>query len=452
MKRILDIKIIFLSILFLVGITACTTIPRNLETKENLYHSENYSDKSIIYHSVLYYPKEISLNFPGILIGIEKSPRNIIAPNIKTKALYIQGGKTVAKKDIESLVKDPKLLYISHIVENYGKPYGEDNCALYNVYYDKNSSKNLIDMCSENKKQGEIKPSIAFDNSWNALDILKDRLNTKINNAKNKDPYTHIMVVVMGWNTPQIQAIRNLNSLMTNIKVASNNNKKYNPLFVGVTWPSMWNNGITNAISFGNKANDADEVGLGWLGVLLHDTLKSIKTENNLKLVVMGHSFGARASSVATCAGTALSKDGKVIQNNSIELLINLQGAYSMNRYYNKGIEKNYYPQECKNAKQILLTSSVNDTAISARNLVDVLGANIVGSAKTNKEFCAKYKIKCVVATNNEFVKNSGERITYINADELIKFNAYQSGGGAHSDIYREEMGKQLWNFIKLTK
>jgi len=40
------------------------------------------------------------------------------------------------------------------------------------------------------------------------------------------------------------------------------------------------------------------------------------------------------------------------------------------------------------------------------------------------------------------------KHLVYINADELVYQNAYLSGGGAHSDIYRKEHGALIWRLI----
>ncbi len=48
--------------------------------------------------------------------------------------------------------------------------------------------------------------------------------------------------------------------------------------------------------------------------------------------------------------------------------------------------------------------------------------------------------------------ENVFNHINYINADPLIYQNAYLSGGGAHSDIYRKQHGKLMWHLISSTK
>ncbi|MCI5144548.1 MAG: hypothetical protein D3923_03255 [Candidatus Electrothrix sp. AR3] len=61
--------------------------------------------------------------------------------------------------------------------------------------------------------------------------------------------------------------------------------------------------------------------------------------------------------------------------------------------------------------------------------------------------------MRCLEANKEGNIKktegdNQKSNITYINADELINKNSYLSGGGAHSDIYRPEHGKLIWNML----
>ena len=77
-----------------------------------------------------------------------------------------------------------------------------------------------------------------------------------------------------------------------------------------------------------------------------------------------------------------------------------------------------------------------------------------VGNNTTYKDYCNKnsnLNFECLRADSDGKLSSTLDRTshkTYINADELIWYNAYGSGGKAHSDIYRKEMGLLLWNLI----
>lgn len=447
----------FILVLITVVLSGCggTDAKRILNAQE-----ENLdTDKGVTlqFHSTLYYPTEISLNFPGFIVGIEKSPVKDITTAGDVVTMDVPGSGKTAEEFEDDLV-DKKIMYVSHIVENKGQRYGEGNCAHYSVYH-KNVDVELIEGC-DGKTLTEVKPAKAYYSGWQALENLSKRIKEKLKANKkledNKEKYTHILVISMGWNTDQEEAVRNFNSIVKSIDRAKGDND-FNPLFVGITWPSMWQSSwfdpILKVSSYPVKSTDADEVGISWMGAVIHSVLNKMKLATELPLVVIGHSFGARATSMATCVGPAIAKkDRKFIERNTIDLLVSLQGAYSMNRFFpeNKRIEKITYDQRCaNNAKQVVLTSSVRDTAMDIGKWTP-----FVGNESTYKKYCGKNPhsdVECVVVNPEGGFKtepSKGFNFLYINADELIYYNAYKSGGGSHSDIYRNEMGKMLWQLI----
>ena len=374
------------------------------------------SDELRKFHAIVHYPEEIKLNFPGYIIGIEKSPRkDILAKDYKLK-LNNKNRSSGILKDIKRLETNPKLLYISHISKYNNN--GVNKTFLYNLY---------------EKNKSSI--SQAYENSWLALDEL--------NKAIKNDSYNMVVVFTMGWNTSQEEAVRNFNSIYRNIKEKSN--QQFKPLFIGVTWPSEWESSIlpdtlVKLASFPNKSNDADELGLTWLGALLHDTLKDVKKP----IVVIGHSFGARASGMAVFEGNAIYKD-KPFNKRKIDAFISLQGAYSINRFFDKGIEDILYD---KKDTKVILTSSRLDTAMDT-----AFWGPYVGDDSTYQDYCKDYdSLDCSSYPNKSLMlyeSLNNKKILYLDSTAIIKNNVYNSGGDAHSDIYDGEMGILLWEIIK---
>ncbi len=108
------------------------------------------------------------------------------------------------------------------------------------------------------------------------------------------------------------------------------------------------------------------------------------------------------------------------------------------------------YPQGCSSASRIGLSASENDEAVKIQ-----LIASMVGDSESYEQHCVKNPnpvFHCGKAdkegsiTNNE---NGNGRFYYIDATELIRFNAPGTGGGAHSDIYRKETGRLIWELIQ---
>lgn len=436
-----------LTVILFVFANACAQAPiRTLQPTEEILHTE--TDLLIRFHSVLYYPSEISLNFPGYIVGIEKSPTGSIHEDSDSEIITTSvPGTGESGEGFKRRLMDSKIMYVSHVVENFGLQEGKDNCALYNAYFRRGDPAPApIEFCPNIPNQ-QVNLRHAFQNSWQALDTLKERINERL---KSDPSYTHIMVVSMGWNTDQEEAIRNFNSIYKNIRNSSDG--AFRPLFIGVTWPSLWENSwmdpFYKLVSYPTKAADADEVGYSWLGVLLHQTLKDLEPQK--PIIVVGHSFGARATSMATCVGPAITPDGNFLPRNKISLLINLQGAYSINRFFEDRGAEMLYPNYCRNANKVALTSSQYDHAVAIG-----IWAPFAGEARTFHKFCREQphpRFTCLQTDERgrlEADADDPNPVIYINADKLIFQNAYKTGGGAHSDIYRRETGALIWNLIR---
>nr|VFJ89607.1 MAG: hypothetical protein BECKLFY1418B_GA0070995_101626 [Candidatus Kentron sp. LFY] len=452
------------------SLISCSLIPpaeRLLEPQEEKLGTDGST--TMLFHSALYYPSEITLTFPGFILGIEKSPIRKITRDgdIKIKAIPESG---LSKEELRDEVVDAKILFVSHIIETFGEYHGLKNCARYNAYYRKNQKKPAppVSFCEiPEPEYEEVPPDEAYISSWKAMKILKEIIEGKI------EKHTHVVVVTMGWNTVQEEAIRNFNSIMKNLRQAVLNDdrlkhlkgdklkqakeadKLFNPLFIGVTWPSQWAakwvEPIVRAASFPWKAHDADEVGLTWLGVLLHETLANVSKP----IVAIGHSFGARATSVAACIGPAItntvSETESKLNDKGIDYLINLQGAYRTSRLIGKHREgKPKYANNCNKVKRIILTSSEMD---SAMDTLFWRRDKYAGDDESYEKHCGNGSdvIRCAKAEwngNFETTNNANSHITYINSNDLINKNSYLSGGNAHSDIYRAEHGNLLWNIL----
>ena len=444
-------RVVVLCMVFCIFVSSACSSPDIRTLGQGEQDLDTWENTPIWFHSALYYPSEISLNFPGYIIGIEKSPKDVVSQEGDVNTVVIPNAGEKIGEHIARIGEDDKLLYISHILENFGDQHGLKTCVHYNAYYRADNSHTHIPFCRSEEVR-EVNPLKAYIGSWEALDLLKRDIHEKI----QMDSYTHIVVGMMGWNTDQEEAVRNFNSVAKNVRLAANEagSNHFKPLFVGITWPSKWAadwiTPIITLFSYGNKADDADEVGFGWLGVLLHDTLRDVP--GDVPVVVLGHSFGARVSSMGVCVGPAVvRKNGDLlIPRNKIPLLISLQGAYSINRYIrDEGREGIFYPGSCENAQHVVLTSSKYDKAMDNKSYVPFVGNNT-----TYNDYCknkADLEFDCVkVSPDGELVPPLDQEAhkVYINANELIFFNAYGSGGLAHSDIYRKEMGVMLWNVI----
>lgn len=466
--------------LIVVLMIGCADAPRRLEREEAALHTDGPITR--LFHSALYYPFEIMPRFDGYLVGIEKVRRPEGGIDIRNREEY-----GLENDALQAKFNDGRVMAVTHVIRHFADARRSVNCTLFNAYVQslESEARQLVPACDRPSAPIIRQPNEAFSNSWEALDGLGRDMALRIasrqttaatqssayNSTRNFGsgaPYTHIIVVVMGWNTVQEEAVRNINSLLWNIERvhAARRNEAdappeltFNPLVIGVTWPSQWNSDwldpAVKMVSFPTKAGDADEVGMSWLGVLLHETLPRMSPKSGLPVVVLGHSFGAKASSVAACAGPAVvrSKEASVIPLAEIDVLVNLEPAYLSERIFgrNSWLQNVVYPKGCPQTKRFVITASAGDTAVPLP-----FWGTYLGEEKSYRKFCAADHsgprlAHCAVARTDGRVeaKQPGtSNIYYIDASELISENAYGTGGGSHSDIYRLEHGRLIYSAV----
>ena len=392
-----------------------------------------------LFHSSLYYPDEIRLQHDGFLVGIEKSARERIAV---PGDIHISGAPDSGLDDVAArkLLNDGKLLFVSHVIDSAGP--SSRPCALYNAYAFE-QPRQLISSCERALPPAPY--AKAYRTSWDALGLLKTALALRLKEKR----YTHLMVITMGWNTDQEEAVRNFNSMVNSARVASG--AGFEPLVIGVTWPSKWVSAWLDPVfkmaSFPNKAHDADELGLTWLGVLLHDTLAPARA-HGIPIIAIGHSFGSRAISAAACVGPVIAIEAP-IPRARLDHLINWQGAFMSGRLFNEDDKGFHYPKRCPTVGNLVLTATRWDDAVKKP-----FWGTYAGEAKSYAAYCGEDPaVRCATASStgelNDLRGPAFSNIVYVDASNLITDNAFNTGGGAHSDIYRVEHGRMLMAAIR---
>ena len=517
------------------------------------------------FHSSLYYPKGLALQYPGYLIGIQKGDQSIVHgpklaclaagappedcpfPNfLKAKPEYFAQEKDTRWQlgSLELMGKirsDSKSLFVQHITRfafekdsdvtepkqvEHPYPY-VDSCYLYNAF-ESSALRSASKASSETEKpwvdlrgviawkdcagapsweKGDIKRTEFYDNGVPAIESLGSFIAQDL----RSNGYTHILILVMGWNTAQDEAIRNFNDITGNLieaakegacastecagtgKVASNE-LPFRPLIIGITWPSFWTTSILAPLSFPTKAHDADELGISWLNLLANKVLPKAITDSGtavpIPIILIGHSFGGRAVTRAVSASSALKEsDGKPYSGASLAIV--LEGAVSINRFEPcagkfecAGDEGAPLRDFKKLNTKLVFTASAHDTAAGG----PVFWSDPSGSIKNYDLACGSSAawrdgvFRCLRASdisgrtaslsgmnrwvgfqicdqrNEKDCKRVGQKLTfgdqdgkaiYIDAsDGITEFNTLGTGGGAHSDIYRLPMGRLLWMVV----
>lgn len=416
-------------------------------------------------HFAVYYPSEIALDFPGYVVGIELGDRRMVLRNGDLAVdRFVHVGATMTRltdalrggaqlSDGPTPDEQDRVPFVSQVLRYKGYPLGEGNCALYSLYQSPLPA--LMDFCD-----GDPHPQIedwnsyqsAFADSWTAIDVLKDALRRDAASGR----YTHLIVAMMGWRTPQEEAIRNFNSIVRTTQLAGKDG--FRPLFVGITWVAPWAgrwfDPLIEMFSYGNIADLADKLGLSWVGVLTDEVVMPLAEK--LPVTFITHSFGARAASTAICIGPAIRRDAAVARaprEGSIDRLIGFQAAFSLQRFEEEPLfffyEDVYFPNDCGRAKSIVLTTSVHDLATKS-----ILWADLAGNFRYFKSFCRSESgrlVSCASVDETGAIEREYDgnmKVLYLDATKLIRFRAAGTDGGAHSDIFRPPTGRLIWGLI----
>jgi hypothetical protein len=513
------------------GLLSCSTSESVMAPYESALALNSSNAKN--FHTMMYFPSGTTLHYPGYVIGIEKSSQSIVGgPKRYPEIAFVKNGHYINREkpsawDTANQINrfqrnDWKAMFISHIIKNStaknmaspAKPYFyRDHCFVYNAYAAK-----PLSMIRKDYDLAKISDWHACETATN-LDLVDSTteqlydfgkqallsLERNVTADLKTGVYTHVVVIVMGWNTAQEEAIRNFNDLIGNMMAASYESKAgqqdnpinrtiatapkgpengaFRPLVIGVTWPSYWSNSLGNIFSYSNKAGDADEIGLSWLNKIFNEMIPNSlsASSSHAKVVAIGHSFGARAMTRALFSSPALVPLGAKFPDQDmvtspVHLAVALQGAMSIERLApgesNEGAPYRDFA-ELQNTKLVLTASKYDDAT----------GANFIfwtkpaGAASSYADACStptpEYKriFNCFEASDESATTGGSfsvcpygskdcddalqaargnKKVDYIDTSNgVTEFNSPGSGGGAHSDIYRLPMGRLLWKLIE---
>jgi len=358
--------------------------------------------------------------------------------------------------------------FLSHIFsyskETDSEPVVEEE---YNVY------RHIIEHDKINLENGF--PD-AFQQGMTAIEDFGMLLKKRLQGPKK---YTHIFFCSMGWHADQKKSFENFNDLITRIsnhaKLVENqnktedNNKTFEPLVVGITWPANWKGVIGGFFtSYWNKGSDADEVGSTIAAVLLNQILRTLESEaiqNRPKVVMLSHSFGTRLTSSALfLRELALGEEG--VSKNKVDLYIGLEGAVSGNRFLaSKGNEGQPYRLDFFPDTTFVYTWSRYDKANPISACPIISGAKHIGGKpgyknlvkaiknRTDSSTLKKIGFKKLIKTEDplapyqykdieglKWPTSERENLLYIDVSDIID---------NHNDIYEDKMGAFVYDLIQ---
>lgn len=407
------------------------------------------------FHAAAENPYAVGLAFPGVVIGVEKADADVIkAPDDDEWQLESIAEAWLpedARDEVEDRVDDENQLFVSHIVAfDHGETRGPKGPfrflrgrRLYSVY--------------------ETAAKAAYNEGRDALGSLRDGRPSALTRAleKRAEGATHIILAVMGWNTSQVKAARQFNSLIGFTAQAWAEDaaeKPFAPLFIGVTWPSY--TPYARGIDFQVQRDDADELGMIWLNRLIHEVLGPLKSRRGIPLVALGHSFGARAllrASVSRPLIDARYRDAAFAGEASpIDLTLALQPALPIKGFIDEEAGF-YWPRWRGGAGAVVMTASEHDSAAKIPRLWTRIYAGsgrAVRAVREEKEYREAFVLGRVGGDGRGPLpelapRSAANRVLLVDAGALICRENPEHGGGAHSDIYRIETGRFIASVLR---
>ena len=493
-------------------LVACSEGPAYLDQPEkdlSLWKAW-YGTDHRVFHEALLYPYGLGLRTSGYIVGIEKGDQDKVGGMQYRPELLVADSLSDTERFEairERLKTDRKAHLITHIIRTEARadaaaPARIDQCVLYTAldrpadapHHDDPAGR-LFERCGQQPVPVPA-PTDAVAASWTAIASLRNALTQDLESSKYS--YTDILVVVMGWNTAQAEALENFNSFVGHLlDETADQQKDFRPLVVGVTWPSLWAlsdwsvvpTAVVRLLSFHNKADDAEEIGATWLRDLIsyavlpareaaRAAMQGRTGAKAARVVLVGHSFGARAIVAALTQRPQLEAptgmDARPLERGDPVLL--LEGAFEIERLFDRDARLSPAPhllslqQPFSAGDPVLtLTASEYDSAVST-----AFWGWYAGDAATYDKVCAAagdqepwrgldlsgfgcglvrnlgpgpiYGLDLCQTSDRQGteVDLAGKRVAYFDASHMINCNAPFTGGGAHSDIYRRETARFL--------
>lgn len=423
------------------------------------------------YHALLNTPFSHPFSGSGYIVGIEKSPRAKVGFTGKTydearlkvpNTARLTSGPDDLEQQIRTFEKatdDGKVMFVSHVIR-YGQDQDiakSDIDLLYSVYSE----------TAFGKTPGAPEVSDGYEAGWAALGQLEKHVKADLRAAKTAGrPFTHILFLSMGWNNDQFESLERYNAIYQHsIRAAETDGKRFKPLVIGITWPSVWggtsvvdvSNRVLHLGSYPVKALDADEIGYGIANHMLNAMLPRIEAESQLQTVLVGHSMGARILTRAYYSADQL-KGAVPRPNGRAPIVIGLQGAFSINRFREdakllppvrwvvSGEGGPYQDHTAPGGKMVLTWARkdrANPVARVATGAAHVGGR--VGTRTLNRHPNLQTKFEETriagpdqidnIAVPCAAIRDTG-KVLYIDASEII---------AAHSDIRNPSVGTLVW-------
>lgn len=389
------------------------------------------------------YKCKMKLPDDGIILGFEKVQKsklsssgnfnlkkylsNIGMSNFRDRLTEVFAKKNAKFLDSKVLAGSKKMVLTHWFEIINGTPQKK-----FDAYYDLNRTN--YDLIGEMKVQ---------------LDLVAKDVVFKLKSGN----YSHLVVGCTGWNNDQEDAMFTYNSWLKYTREASEvDGVDFKPFFVGITWPSFWGD-KRFFFSIWNKANDADELGIFtlnnffWNGVVAEMDKQKIR----VPIIFIGHSLGARV--LADLAFSRFLLGDGVNRERKINLMINFQGAYPINRFLEKGSFLRGFYNHSAGVKKMVATTSYLDRAMNAGFYTNLIGNETSFKRIKDKNLGDRFDIITIGADGLTHTGFGESTYVIANSSDFISAKPNDKAGlfsGSHGDVKDQEAGNFIWQWIKM--
>jgi hypothetical protein len=402
--------------------------------------------------------KHFDLTADGLIIGFEK--RSVVGSKNRKELMGDYAHQPLYSHLVEPLSGDERITQVRNaLFQNYTRQNTKVMLPTQIVSRINGVQKFEYNAYDENP-DGDYSYTESFQQLSKLFESLK-RIGTI------RDNYTHVFVLNMGWNNDQTESMWRYNLIIENLKDQAKKEKpEFKPFVIAITWPSVWRSisdfiptkKFFHIISYPNKTQDADELGITWLNWIINDQLPGVMDNSDTsgqKLILIGHSLGARILSRALFSSRHLVNAKNA---DPVDLMIGLQAAFSARRFVaSGGLEGQPYSEFTDKKAKLLFTTSVHDNANPIANYVT--GAKHLGGrfglafAKKHADGPHKPGAKPVYKIVN-WADDSKKKPVYDNKVLLVDASGIVVGSekpktDAHNDILDKKMAELMWHYIK---
>jgi hypothetical protein len=436
-------------------------------------------------------PERARLKFPAFVLGIEKANREIIGcpPD---RGLDTSRAPEAVRRQIHRTFHGTPLasdcLFVSHIAEFVptSDPVVFAPVLRYDAY----------------READPPAPREVFMIGRQATLTLSDRLKKfDAERAAVGRPVSHLIVFATGWHTPQARTLANMDELFGSITAAGAGDDTFSPLFIGVSWPSFSDEiagevekGAETLAGFAGRylkrsalddrtrheldlakkvrtltrflndpetanklgflgypaiSKDADEVGMVPVSTLVNQVLIPLRETlpGKPRVVVIGHSFGARVASWTPFTAPLLPAVDGAVDSAGPDLVIGLQGALPAARFDTTVKHHRPYVEGAPFAdhtafRTVFAYTCAKDEALRHARIFDTM----IGDAKMFERARSKegpaFSTCEVIDMEVAGLKldPTSRKVLLIDARDII---------GSHNDVRNDKVGWLVWTLMK---